>query len=240
MMKLFSDFDNTITVGDVHDALFKNFGGQLTEKYDQQYWAGTLSSKECLKKKCASCGEVGLSALNAFLDGCHIDPTFPDCMRFVRAHRLEFSIVSDGFDYTIRHILRKNGLSDIPVFSNKLRFEQDGGARHERLIPSFPFDDEDCTRCACCKRNVMLTHAGEEDIIVYIGDGYSDQCAVQYADIIFAKAELQTFCQRENISYYEFRSFRDIQARLEQLLQKRRLRKRQAAEANRQALFLAG
>ena len=38
-------------------------------------------------------------------------------------------------------------------------------------------------------------------MIVYVGDGYSDRCPVQYADIVFAKGDLQTYCQEQNISY---------------------------------------
>ena len=86
----------------------------------------------------------------------------------------------------------------------------------------------------------MLTHSGEDDLLVYVGDGFSDRCPAPYADIVFAKAELQSFCQEKNISYYEYCSFQDVQARIEQLLQHKRIRKRHAAEAMRQALYVAG
>lgn len=240
MLKLFIDFDNTITIGDVGDALFMEFGGAPCARSDEEYRAGRLSAKECLLHKCSLCGEIELTALDAFIDAQIIDPTFPDFISFCHARRLEFFVVSDGLDYYIRRILQNHGLKGIPFFSNVLQLEPVRGTGKVRLIPSFPHDDEDCDRCACCKRNIMLMHTGENEIIVYIGDGYSDQCPVKYADIAFAKPELQSYCQRANISYYEFQSFRDVQARLEKILAQKRIRKRCLAEANRQALFLAG
>jgi 2-hydroxy-3-keto-5-methylthiopentenyl-1-phosphate phosphatase len=84
----------------------------------------------------------------------------------------------------------------------------------------------------------MLTHAGDEDVITYIGEGYSDQCPAQYADIVFAKDALQAFCQRENISYYLYDSFIDVIERLNGLLAKKRLHKRLAADMKRKDIFM--
>jgi 2-hydroxy-3-keto-5-methylthiopentenyl-1-phosphate phosphatase len=86
----------------------------------------------------------------------------------------------------------------------------------------------------------MLSLAGEDDVIGYVGDGFSDQCPVQYADLVFAKGELQKFCQRENISYHLYSSFADVVDRLKPLLEKSILRKRRRAEMMRRALFARG
>ena len=85
----------------------------------------------------------------------------------------------------------------------------------------------------------MLTRSGEEDIIVYIGEGYSDRCPVQYADIVFARDALQTYCQEQNISYFLYSTFDDVIARLASLVSKKKLRKRLAAETKRKELFIA-
>ena len=105
------------------------------------------------------------------------------------------------------------------------------------LSIAFPYADAGCGVCACCKRNVMLTRAGDEDVIVYVGEGFSDQCPVRYADIVFAKDALQAFCQRENISYYLYETFADVVARLSELSARKRLRKRHRAELLRRELF---
>lgn len=240
MQKLFIDFDNTITMGDVGDALFLQFGGKECIQYDEDYRAGRLSAKQCLLKKCLTCGAVDYNELNDFIDSRKIDAAFPGFVEFCKRHDLDITVVSDGLDYYILRILQRYNRETLAIFSNKVRLERVPGSENVRLVPSFPYDDEECTMCACCKRNVMLTYSGADDILVYIGDGYSDRCPVQYADIVFARAELQLYCQRQNISYYEFRSFRDIQKRLEWISQHKRVRKRHAAEANRQSLFMTG
>jgi 2-hydroxy-3-keto-5-methylthiopentenyl-1-phosphate phosphatase len=180
-----------------------------------------------------------MRALEAFVDSQFIESSFPGFVRFCTTHGLGCTIVSDGFDYYIDRLLRRFGIHDVPFFANTLSLQPTDRGLVD-LVPSFPYDDEECTRCACCKRNIMLTHGGEEDVLVYVGDGYSDRCPVHYADIVFAKPELQSYCQRHNISYIEYRTLSDVQGRLEQLLRRKRIHKRQAAEANRQALYLAG
>jgi 2-hydroxy-3-keto-5-methylthiopentenyl-1-phosphate phosphatase len=104
---------------------------------------------------------------------------------------------------------------------------------------SFPYEDAECTRCACCKRNIMLTKSSDDDVIVYIGEGYSDRCPAQYADIVFAKDELQKFCQEKNISYFLYDSFDDILVRMSELLVKKRVKKRREAEMKRREAFVA-
>lgn len=237
------DFDNTITVGDVGDALFLKFGGEQTLRDDQQYRDGIISAKECIRKKCRACGAIDRHHLETFIHAQAIDVTFPEFVRFCTGRGYSYTVVSDGFDYYIQRIFGRNGLVGVPVFANELTLEPvEPSIAKVTLVPSFPYDDEECTRCGCCKRNVLLSHSSEDDVIVYIGDGYSDQCPVLYADIVFAKAELQAFCQSQNISYYEYRSFHDVRKRLESLATgtPHRLRKRKTAEANRQALYLAG
>lgn len=240
MLKIFIDFDETVSRDHVGEALFTRFGGALCVLYKEEYRRGALSAKDCILLECKACGSVPRRALDAFIDDQCIDPTFQDFVRFCSNRELEFWVVSDGLDYYVQRILGKYGIKEFRFYSNELVLEPVGATDNVLMKPSFPDDDEECNRCACCKRNIMLTHAGEEDIIVYVGDGYSGECPALYADIIFAKAKLQVFCQGRNISYHEFRSFDDVQRGLENISSIGHIRKRAAAEANRQALFMAG
>jgi len=47
---------------------------------------------------------------------------------------------------------------------------------------------------------------------VYIGDGYSDRCAVSEADVVFAKDSLAVHCKANDIPYHSFESLADVQA----------------------------
>jgi 2-hydroxy-3-keto-5-methylthiopentenyl-1-phosphate phosphatase len=86
----------------------------------------------------------------------------------------------------------------------------------------------------------MLNGSADEDIIVYVGDGYSDQCPVRYADFVFAKRHLRTYCQRQNITFFEFNHFGDVQVKLMEILQRKRIRCRQEAAMARREVFMQG
>ena len=241
MIRVFIDFDGTITRKDVGDAMFERFGGKRCTELIQQYREEKISAIECFQLECKACGEVDLIEFNAFLDRQEIDGSFADFVKFCRSRGMECVIVSDGLDYYIKRILMNNGLSDIEFFSNSLQFITKPGTKKVRLQPSFPFTDEMCDRCACCKRNHILATSADDDIIVYIGEGYSDRCPSRYADIVFAKDELLVYCQKEKIPCYEYESFDDIRRLLEKFLAgagKRGLKKRRRAELARKEVFM--
>lgn len=239
-LKLFIDFDGTITRQDVGNAFFRRFGGVRCDEAVREYRAGALSAAECFEREVAALGKLDVIEATRFVRGQEIDSSFKSFVEFCRNRDLEFYIVSDGLDYYIREILEAHGISEVSYFANAFDIGPVDGDGKSNTTIRFPFRDSECTRCACCKRNVMLSLAGDDDVIGYVGEGYSDQCPAQYADLVFAKDELQKFCQRENISYYLYSSFSEIVDRLSTLLEKQILPKRRRAEVMRRALFARG
>jgi 2-hydroxy-3-keto-5-methylthiopentenyl-1-phosphate phosphatase len=144
-------------------------------------------------------------------------------------------VVSDGFDVYISRVLEHAGLSSLPVFSNSAVYSNGGG-----ITPSFPHSDAECTACANCKRNHLLTHSGEDDVIVYIGDGHSDCCPARYADIVYAKHTLLKYCEKENITYHRFDTFRDVLKSFQHIVETTAPRKRRTAEMARNDIFMQG
>ena len=108
------------------------------------------------------------------------------------------------------------------------------------MVPSFPYTDSECERCANCKRNHLLTLSSDDDIVVYVGDGISDRCPVRYADIVFAKKGLIKYCQEQNVTYHEYRHFGDVQQRLDPILRQKRIKQRREARMARREVFLQG
>ncbi len=238
-LKIFVDFDGTITRQDVGNAFFRKYVGQ--QCYDEmlrEYLGERISAKDCFRMGIDAIRSLNRDEASAFIRAHEIDPSFKDLVSFCRGRDIEFHIVSDGLDFYINEILAANHITGVSVFSNTLEVVPIGDGPDCRLRIAFPYDDAVCGRCACCKRNILLTHAGDDDVIAYVGEGYSDRCPVRYADIVFAKDSLQTFCQQENISYYLYDSFCEVTERLDMLLKKKRLRKRLAAEMNRRDMFI--
>ena len=236
-LRLFVDFDGTITRGDVGNLFFRTFGGERCDALVRRFRGGEIGAQECFNGEAAAMGSVAMAALEALVDAQEIDPSFRNLASFCRGHGVELLILSDGLDYYIRRILGKHGCGDVPFVANVMTFTDLKDEGRGAVSVGFPHADAVCDRCACCKRNIMLTRSAEEDCIAYVGEGFSDRCPVRYADIVFAKDVLQTYCQNENISYYPYATFDEVVTRLRMLLERPHLRARPRALTERRAAF---
>lgn len=238
MLRVFCDFDGTIASDDVGNRLFSTFAGEKAVEIVQRYLNDEINAREFLLQECAAIDSITPGELAKFVDQFEIDPHVPNFVQFCSAHEIPITILSDGLDFYVERILKKYKLAHVTWFANHAKFVRRGNAM--KLVPSFPYRDAECDRCGNCKRNHVLTMSGDDDIIVYVGDGISDRCPVRYADIVFAKHTLIPYCQEQNITYHEFRHFGDVQSRLEKVIQQKRIRKRREAEMARRELFQQG
>jgi 2-hydroxy-3-keto-5-methylthiopentenyl-1-phosphate phosphatase len=231
--KIFIDFDGTITSADVGENIFLKFGNEEKSlNIIEDLLSDKISSKDCWELLCESVSYIDKTQLDTFIDEINIDPEFKNFISFCKANEAKHYILSDGFDYYIERILRKEGLDDIKYFSNVLQVIDN------KLRPSFPYLDIDCPESANCKRNHILSNSGDEEYTVYIGDGNSDRYAAQFCDFIFAKNDLLKYCEKERISYYPFKNFNDIQQMMIKLLSQKRLKKRHQALLKRQEVYM--
>ncbi len=233
---VFTDFDATITREDIGDTLFRKFGDYdvCVENY-RKFRAGELDARECWRLNCATITAMTPDAFHAFVDGIGVDGSFAVFADFCASRAIPVTVVSDGFDAYIARVLAHEGLSSLPFFSNTVSFGTDG-----TITPTFPHTDAECTSCANCKRNHLLTRAGDEHVVVYIGDGYSDCCPARYADLVYAKHALLKYCEKENITYHRFETFRDVLKHFKHLVETTAPRKRRTAEMARNEIFMQG
>jgi len=233
---VFTDFDGTITRTDIGDAMFKIFGNR--EKCAEAFHEaieGRIPAQESWIRSCKTVESLSESAFASFVAPQNIDPGFHSFVEYCAAGSIPINILSDGFDVYINQILHREELNHLPFYSNQLVFESDG-----KISPRFPYTDAECTECANCKRNHLLTKSGDDQVIVYIGNGHSDQCPVRYADIVFAKTALLSYCERQNITYHRFETFHDVLAKFRTIVEEERPRKRRTAELARKEIFMQG
>ncbi len=233
---VFTDFDGTMTHTDIGGAMFQHFGNkELCNEYFQMYRTGKISARECWQRACATVQSLTRTELINFSEQHSFDMTFSAFASYCEGKNIPIVVVSDGFDVYINHLLAQHNCNAMPRYANSLIFSDDN-----TVVPHFPHTDAECSRCANCKRNHLLTHANDENIIVYIGNGYSDQCPVRFADIVFAKDSLVSFCEKENITYHRFGSFRDVLSKFQIIVEQTKPRKRRTAELARQDVFKQG
>lgn len=236
---IFTDFDGTITHEDLGDKIFRVFGN--FDEYYPRLQRGELTVPEYWRLLAASIHQgTTLEDMRTWAMEQSADPAFVSFVAFCHGHNLPLTVVSDGFDVYIDTVLERElkGLSGgdteykLPRYRNELHFA------NGVFTPFFPGRDESCTCfCASCKRNSVLRNIPAEALVIYIGDGYSDFCAAEHADIIFAKKALATYCNKNHLPHHPFSSFVDIQAIVLSLVERRRLRPRHQAVLRRKEAF---
>ncbi len=234
-LKIFVDFDGTITLEDVGEAIFRKFGSaEKTNKIVEDLLSDKISSRQCWDMLCDSIDKINKQELNDFINLLDIDPTFIPFVRFCNDNEIELVVLSDGFDYYIDRVFDKAGLTGLKYYSNKLFLDING-----KLSAEYPHYNAESPTSANCKKNHIINHSSDDDYTIYIGDGNSDKEAAQYCDFIFAKNGLLKFCSTERISFYPFKDFDDVQIKLTELICKKNLRKRHQAELKRKFDYTA-
>lgn len=232
--KVFVDFDGTITRIDIGEAIFRKFGdAAATETIVTDLLNRKITARKCWELLFATIKNIDTLKLDEFIDQMNIDPTFHKFHKYCLESEIEMFVLSDGFDYYIERIFKKENLKHLKIFANSLIIND-----KNEMIPSFPYFDIDCQTSANCKRNHILNNSSDDEFTVYIGDGNSDKYSTQFCDFIFAKDDLLKYCEKERITFFPFNNFEDVITRLDSLRTKKRLRKRYQAELKRKEIYL--
>ncbi len=215
---VFCDFDGTITQEDVTDQILTQLAHPSWREIEQEWMCGAIGSRECLERQMALV-ETSATELNALIDAIPLDPHFAAFYRFAQKRHVDFYVVSDGFDYVIRRVLKHSGVNGplrngTHLFASALRVEG------RRLVPSFPHSEQPCEHgCATCKAAVMRRFRDGHRPVIFVGDGLSDRFAVEEADLVFAKRQLLAYCRERGITCHPFETFAEVQAVFENLLE---------------------
>jgi 2,3-diketo-5-methylthio-1-phosphopentane phosphatase len=227
---VFCDFDGTITQFDVTDQILTQLAHPSWRGIEQEWMLGLIGSRECLERQIALV-DAPAEELDAVIDGVPTDAQFAGFCKFARKKRLPLYVLSDGFDYVIRRVLKRAGVDrhfriGSNLFASALRVEG------RRLVPSFPHSPEPCAHgCATCKAALIERLRAGRRPVIFVGDGMSDRFAVGAADMVFAKRHLLAHCRESSIACHAFETFKDVQVTLEKLLAPAPARLRQAIAA---------
>ena len=234
--KIYIDFDGTITTKDIGEHLFLEFGDpEKCREIISSWLKGDLNSKEVWIGLCKTVENFDEEKFEEFISSFEIDPHFHEFINFCNDNNFSTIVLSDGLDYYIDKFSEKENLKNLQIFCNKLQFDE-----NKALIPLFPHTDEECDKCANCKRNHILNSSSEEDITVYIGDGWSDTCAAEHCDIIFAKRSLLKYCEENGLPYYQFTTFSDVHNIMKKIIEKKKVKKRHRATLKRREAYMQG
>lgn len=189
------DWDGTAAVEDTLIEVMKVFGD----------WDLYLEASAALKR-----GEITLheeirrdaTGIKAPLDevqrwvveNTELRPGFEE---FARKRRP--TIVSSNFRQLIEPVIVARGL-DLEVRANDVEWHPDGWRA------SFTHPDV----CSTCGEPCKRADLDGAEHVVYVGDGYSDRCAAQLADRVFARRSLAAYLDEHGVPYEHFEDFYEI------------------------------
>jgi 2-hydroxy-3-keto-5-methylthiopentenyl-1-phosphate phosphatase len=242
-LKIFCDFDGTIALNDVWVTAFENFvkDKDAFNKLSDDYCSLAINAQECNIRSLELVENFTLEEFNHHLNEEQVDPHFKGFVEYFREQGDEVFVVSGGLEYYIKHILDRERIN-IKIFGTELVTSVVPGTNFLKPQVLFPHADENCEKCETSKRNILINNTNDlyDEVSVFVGDGISDYCVVNYADIVFAKKRLASYCWKNNITYFEFDTFSDVQKKLVKLREENKIKHRQFAKTNRKDVLLGG
>ena len=200
-LNIICDFDGTISPFDSTDMVLSRFAIPQWEEVEAQWVAGQITAQECMSQQ-ISMLRTDEQLLNRFLDTIPLTKGFEEFVAFVENCGIGLKIVSDGLDYVICRVLANHGLHDIPFMANHLKFTDNG------FVLEFPHSRPNCIS-GVCKCAVAANVCGKT---ILIGDGRSDHCLANKAELVLAKSgqSLERHCHKNGLPYASYNIFYDV------------------------------
>jgi len=202
-MRVYCDFDGTITKADTTDEVLSRLAGGEWMRLEEDWVAGRITAAQCMRGQIALIRHDDI-ALDAVLDTMTIREGFGELVHWCRDNLVSFTIVSDGVDRFIHRILARHDLGHIPVFSNRLTSD---GMRYGL---EQPFMRLGCAAGSGVCKCEIIDVAPPADPLVFIGDGRSDFCASGRAELLFARDRLAEYAEHRGLAYLPFDTFFDV------------------------------
>lgn len=207
MTLLVIDFDGTLCVQDAVDDISDHFDPAGFAAAATAFDAGEISLNTCLERQMAGIDRPLDELLAYMLEAIDLRDGVPELLAWCATHDVEPVVVSSGFVNLMEPFLAARGI-DVPIIGHLLEETPDGLRIRFR-------DRVQCGTChEPCKRSDVAALAGDRPV-AYVGDGASDLCAAEVADLRFARASLARHLDRAGVAYVPFEDFHDVLAALQ-------------------------
>lgn len=201
------DFDGTITEEDSLDTIAEHFGDPAVyHEVEDGLLGGQITLRECIEREFDPV-KAPLEEVAAWvLEHARVRAGFRELVEEVRRDGGRVLVLSSGFEELIRPVLEREGVVVDELLANRIDPRPDGW----RVIWR---DEAICAECGQACKRAAVPMVGD---VVYVGDGYSDRCAAQAADRVFAIKGLARYLDSVGAPYEPFQDFFDVAAALRQ------------------------
>lgn len=210
-LKIFSDFDGTITEHDTLIFLTTELGGgeKLVEAIGRLIREGKISLRDGIAAEMRSIRAPFDEAAELLTDEVRVDPGFHDLARLCAARHIPLTVLSAGFREIIDLFLKQDQFPEMEILANSLRPDTEKGWQCVFRDKSEYGHDKTLPLKAAKKQGFY---------VVFIGDGLSDRAPAEVADEVFAKHDLAEYCSSRRIHCHEYQTFAEVVAQLKERL----------------------
>ncbi|MDP6418573.1 MAG: MtnX-like HAD-IB family phosphatase [Candidatus Krumholzibacteria bacterium] len=201
-VQVYTDFDGTVSEKDTLVHLLDKYHGAGWLEIERRVEDGSLSEMEGLQEEIALLDLPFQTALESVLEEVALDSAFVKFAHYCKERDWPLGILSGGLRPLILPMLEKAGIPELPLHCNDLGFLEDG--RWKVLPAESPRIRGLCNHC----KSWWLQESRLP--LIYIGDGTTDRCPAERADLLFAKGGLARWCEEEGLEHVPFETFDDI------------------------------
>ena len=203
---LVSDFDGTMTRHDFYKLAIERLLLPDTPDYWAEYRAGQVTHFEALRRYFAAI-RASEDEVLGIVEQMELDAHLATAVESLRSAGWDVVITSAGCDWYIRKLLAAAGVR-IEIHANPGRYEAGKGlvmempAKSEYWSPTLGID----------KAHVVRRFLDEGRTVAFAGDGFPDAEAARLvaADLRFARGDLATVLQSENMPFHPFETWSTI------------------------------
>lgn len=205
------DFDGTITDRDTNNLIFSNLGNEVNAQIEAQFKNQEIGTRESMEKHFAQINLTESEYFQYILSRVEIRQGFLYFVQNCIENTVPLSIVSGGFENIINKMLQEqlpDFAENMNVCANRLHFHGN------TIVPEFKHNFINCVKnfgpCGNCKRSYVRELQFQGYRVVFVGDGLTDRCGAETAEVVFARSKLANFCENHGISHIKYNNFTEV------------------------------
>ena len=197
------DFDKTLTTTDIGESIVEHFGSPGWEHGIDRFRSGEYGIREIWEYEISHLRIERIPEMTSYsLEIAKLRSGLPELLEYAETSEMPVEVASNGMDFYVHAILAANGMGNLRSAAPGIAEGPDG-----RPKLAFAGDHTQCLRTGLCKCDRVWAHRRTGRKVIYIGDGISDLCVAEQADVVFARDSLARHCDRSGIPFTPFEDF---------------------------------
>ena len=203
-------FDDTITVGDVSEAIMDEFCTADWRALEKEHLKGLCSVEEISIRMYGLTSATEHDIEQLVLGGVVIRYAFDEFVDYCRGEGIGLAVVSSGLDLYIDPILRQLDLGAVDTFYGRAEVRPDAIGVSYR-------DPSGASVTSGFKESYVRHFRSLGHTVVYVGAGLSDVSPAIEADFIIARSTLKEVLAERGVPHRTFETFGDVGSHVEEI-----------------------